>query len=617
MFKTCLASKGLLLTALLAVSSPHVSAQDQAEVLHTVSFPGLSQQYIHVRSEIPVTGVTATIKMANWNPGSYLVRDFSSNLARLSFQNGAGQPLAFSNTSKSSWQVDLAGSTRLIAEYDVHAGDLSVNTSWASSDYVLINATSVFLYSDETRDFPHRVQINIPASAGKVTSTMTESGQGNEFLASGFDELVDSPIVISDAVAHRFVDGNYEFALLNVGAGELWDGPKSARDLRAVVHATNNFWGVVPFEHPFWFFNFLVERGGGLEHDYSTVIMGSRWQMRDREDYIKWLSLAAHEYFHAWNIRRMRPQGLASYDYEKEQYSSALWLAEGITSYYDNLLLSRAGLIKPSEYFTRLAIDLHALELSPGRKLISLQQASRDSWIRHYQRNDNTINSTISYYTKGAVLGFVLDTRIRSLSNDEASLDDVMRLMFARWSETPYPDHAFSDAVETIAGRATRDWLQPLLQTTSELDLDEALAWYGLILDRHPVNNAARANNEPVAAGFGVNWDADNPLLTIKNVIHGMSGSAAGLLPGDELLAIEGERVTSATIDDRLMRLQPGMDVELMISRRGRILTVPLILEEARPATYEIKLNPDFGSDQFSQLESWLGQKLQNGEAAD
>ncbi len=605
------------ITLLIAFTlSSHLVAQTgtsvgESIVRHSISFPALNQQYIHVQSEFPVDGPSANIQMANWTPGSYLVRDFASDLDRISFRNPAGNPLASAKVAKSKWKIELQGATTLIVEYDVHAGDLTVNTSWVSTDYVLLNGASVFLFSEQTRDLQHEVMLSIPDSFTTVSTALSGPGKSGPYLARDFDELVDSPIVLSSSVVHLFQDGKDEYALLNVGATELWDGSRSALDLQVLVKTSNRFWGEVPFDHRYWFFNFLVEGSGGLEHDHSTVMMGSRWQMRDREDYIKWLSLAAHEYFHAWNVRRIRPQELARYEYDAEQYSGALWLAEGVTSYYDNLLLSRAGLIEPVEYLKRLAIDLHALELTPGRELISVKQASRDAWIRHYKRDSNSVNSTVSYYTKGAVLSLVLDARIRMITKRKSSLDDVMRLFFERWGQTPYPDTAFADIVEEVADAQTKAWLIPLLETPAELDVDEALSWFGLVLDRHPVNNAARLVNGPLITGFGVNWDSEKPGLVIKNVISGMNGSAAGLLPEDELLAINQERVTSENIDDRLTRLQPGTDVSLLISRKNLIMNVDLTLEEARPASYEIRLNDDFGKRELRHMESWLGQSLQ------
>ena len=599
---------GLLLAWLLA---PALAAEtgDAPEVTHEVRFPELNQQYIQVRSSFPTAGATEVVQMATWTPGSYLIREFSAKVDGIRFTDETGTELAFSKITKNHWQVSLRAGAGLVAEYRVHAGELSVNTSWASAEFVLINGASVFLYTESGRGLPQRVTVHPPAGFSQVLAPLPGPGAG-EFVAGDFDELIDSPVMVTDETVHRFSSDGHEYRLVNVGAGSLWDGAQAAADLQAMVGATNAFWGSVPFQRPFWFFNVLAERGGGLEHDHSTVIMGSRWQMRQREDYVKWLSLAAHEYFHAWNVRRLRPRALARYDYDLEQYSSALWLVEGISSYYDNLLLSRARLVKPDEYFKRLALDLHALEMTPGRERISLRQASLDAWIRHYRPVANSVNSTISYYTKGAVLGFVLDTRLRQTSRDRVSLDDVMRHMYRQWGEQAYPDGAFLEAVAELGGQQVQDWLRPRLDTPAELDIDQALDWYGLLLNRHPVNNAAREKGEPPMAGFGVTWRAGAPGLVIESVVSGTSGSAAGLLPEDELLAISGERITPETLDDRLLRLRPGEDVELLIARRGRIIELPLRLEESRPATYEILVQTGFGGRQLRRMEAWLGQSL-------
>lgn len=589
--------------------APQLCAEDGGVVRHAVSFPELKQQYVHVRAEWPVSGEAVDVRMATWTPGSYLVREFSANVDRIAFHGADGRLLKHAKVSKDTWRVETGGSPLLVAEYDVHAGDLGVQTSWAGEDFILINGASIFLFTGETREFQQEVTLAAPEGMGRALAALPR--EGDAFRALGFDELVDSPIVVTDAVAHRFSDRGHDFLLVNVPASESWDGPQSARDVHAIVEAANELWGAVPFEREYWFFNFPVEHRGGLEHDHSTVMMTGRWQMRDREDYIKWLGLVAHEYFHAWNVRRMRPEALARYDYGREQYSGSLWLAEGITSYYDNLLLSRARLVSPNEYFKRLATDLHALEMTPGRSRISLREASREAWIRSYRPDANTLNSTVSYYTKGAVLGFVLDTRLRSESEGEAGLDDVIRLMWERWGDTPYPERAFADAVEEIGGEQTRAWLEPLLETPAEPDVDAALAWYGLALDRHPVNNAARKAGEPLETGFGVNWSAETDALVIENVLHGMTGSKAGLLPGDELLAINGERVIRDTLDGRLKAIGPGEKVELLVDRRGKIITVPVMLEEARPETFEVGPGEVFGDRELSRLESWLGQPLQ------
>lgn len=599
----------LLACLLLACAAP-LGAQPDGEVTHALSFPNLKQQYVSVRSTFPVSGDVFELRMPTWIPGSYLIRDFSADVEDMDFTDLAGRTLQAAKVSKNRWTIRTSGVDALIASYRVHAGELSVQSSWVSPDYVLLNGANLFLFNEALRVLPQRVTVEPPAGLRHVLSAMPEPSPGT-FLARDFDELVDSPIIVSDDLVHRFSQDGHEYRLVNVGAGPLWDGPRSARDLQAIVAATNDFWGTLPFEQPYWFFNILAERGGGLEHDHSTVIMGSRWQMRERDDYVKWLSLAAHEYFHAWNVRRLRPAALAEYNYETEQYTESLWLVEGLTGYYDNLLLSRAKLVRPDEYFKRLAIDLHALETTPGRERISLRQASHDAWIRHYRPDANTVNSTVSYYTKGAVLGFVLDTRLRSESGGELSLDDVLRVMYQRWARQPYPEDAFTEVLAELGGAAQHDWLEERLHSPTELDVDAALAWYGLELDRHPANSAARALGKELLSGFGATWEPERPSLVIATVLAGSSGSAAGLLPGDELLAISGERITQDTLDDRMLRLRPGEDVELLIARRGKIMSVPLRLTESIPATYEIGVVPDFGKRELRRLETWLGQPLE------
>ncbi|MBT8062811.1 MAG: PDZ domain-containing protein [Gammaproteobacteria bacterium] len=596
-------------STLLGLLLAQYAAGQPMQVQHEVSFPGLKQQYVNVRSEFPVAGPTTMLRMPAWIPGSYLIRDFAADIENMRFSDRAGNPRAFTKTAKDAWQVNTGGMQHLVAEYRVHAGELSVNTSWASPEYIVLNPATVFLYNKSSRPLQQALKVHKPPWFEHVLSAMPQDEQGM-FMAADFDELVDNPLVIADAPIHAFEDRDQQYRLVNVAATGFWDSEQSASDVQAIVAASNRFWGELPFDRTYWFFNILAERGGGLEHDHSTLIMGHRWQMQDRDDYIKWLSLAAHEYFHAWNVRRLRPQALQHYDLQQEQYSNALWLAEGITSYYDNLLLSRAQLVEPDEYFKRLALDLHVLELTPGRERISLRGASHDAWIRHYKQDANSVNSTVSYYNKGAVLGFVLDTRLRSGSKNRVNLDHVMRQFWQRWKAKAYPEGAFLQIVAELGGEETRDWLEPLLSQSGSLDIDLALAWYGLVLDRHPVNNAARAADEPLEAGMGINWEADVPALVVSSVVHEMGASRAGVLPGDELLAISGERVTRETIEDRMGRLQPGLEVQLLLARHGRIIEVPVILDEARPATYEIMIDEDFGNRHLRRLESWLGQEL-------
>ena len=337
--------------------------------------------------------------------------------------------------------------------------------------------------------------------------------------------------------------------------------------------------------------------------------------MRDKKDYIKWLALVSHEFFHSWNVRRMRPEALAKYDYEKEVYTRELWLAEGLTSYYDNLLLLRSKLIEVQDYFELLAAEFRNYETIPGRKVRSVELASFDSWIKHYVQDANVINNTISYYLKGSLIGFVVDAAIRRETNGKASLDTVMREMYALYGPDgqgrgSYPPGAFETVVESVAGSDVRSMLKNLLQTTTDPDLDQALDWYGLELDRAPDRTAAQESGGPVPTGFGVTWDAENSLLLVEHVTLGSSGAVAGILPGDELLAINGSRMTITNFDKRMLQLVPDETVELTLVRQEQLLTLPVRVQLAVPETYAITLKLNIRNRQKARLKAWLGRDL-------
>jgi predicted metalloprotease with PDZ domain len=578
------------------------------EVRHTVSFPPGKEQVFHVRSVFPASAPVTELHMPNWTPGSYLIRDFAANVNRISAKSADGAPLSLLKTSKDSWQVDTSQTETLVVDYEVFTPEINVSTSWASRAFSLINGASVFLYTGQTRDLPQLLEVGSDASRGQVFSALPGIADGGGFRAASYDELVDNPVAIAQASVYRFSHGGQEYVLLNVGDSEFWDGALAAQDVEKVVAATQAFWGSNPLERPYWFMNFIVDGKGGLEHDQSTVIMTGRLQMRDRKAYIKWLGTVAHEFFHVWNVRHMRPLALERYDYQNEQYTRNLWLAEGLTSYYDNLLLSRAGLVTPDEYLDLLAKDIHTLETTPGRLLRPVTEASLDAWIRHYQPNANTLNSTISYYTKGAVIGFVLDTFIRKNSRDRRSLDEVMQKMYSVYSSTPYSGEAFEKAVVDIGGVEAGELLKKLTTTTADPDVDAALDWYGLELNRGAIVITGAPGEELLRSDLGVLWDTEKPGMIVSTVLDGSGGSAAGLMAGDEVLAIGGERLTRERLSSLMSSFRPGEKTSLTVSRRDKIISLEITLDTAVPENYSILPKPGFDRRDMARLQSLLGQ---------
>jgi len=585
-----------------------VAASDA--VRHTLSYPEGREQLILVRSEFPVNGPLTELLMPNWTPGSYRIREYAANVNSISAVSGNGASLEIDKISKDRWQVNTSQADKLVVHYEVFTPDIGVQQSWASRAFSLINGASVFLYTEKTRNFPQTLEMDIDADRGEVFTAMLPTADGGAYQAENYDELVDSPVVVAKAPSYRFSVAQQDYVLLNVAENESWDGAMAARDVENIVAETQDFWGTNPLRKPYWFLNFAVGGRGGLEHDHSTVIITGRRQMRNREDYIKWLSIVAHEFFHVWNIRQMHPAELEQTDYQHEQYTSQLWLVEGLTSYYDNLLISRAGLINPEEYLELLAKDILQLETTPGRLIRPVSEASLDTWIRHYKPGANTINSTISYYTKGALIGFVLDTYLRKESRGRHSLDEVMQKMYKLYSSKPYGNDAFESIVVEVGGSGAGELLHSLLTTTAEIDVDSALDWYGLRLVRNEVETANNPEEEPPLSGLGVTWDGGKSGVVVKLVIADGAGAVAGLIPQDEILAIGDERLTPDTLERLMRSFLPGEETTLLISRRGKVSSLNIKLGVALPEQFVIMVQPGFGKRHIGRLQSLLGQSL-------
>ena len=608
----------LVLCALVFAQAVTTLQAQELIARHALTFPLYKNQYVHVILTIPVDDDQIELSLPNWTPGSYLIRDHATHLENFKASGEDGQHLDQVKVAKNRWRITTAGTRELTVDYDVWAGVMHVSSSWISSDFALLNGAGIFLYTEESRDWPQQVVVDKPASWSNIHTSLKPGPAANEFLARDYDELIDSPIVAGNAPHYPFEVDGQGYVLVNTGETGLWNGESSARNVAVLVKAHQNFWGTNPFDRDYLFMNFQVETRGGLEHDHSTVLMSSKWDMRNIKDYIKWLGLVSHEFFHSWNVRRMRPEALAKYDYDSEMYTRELWLAEGLSSYYDNLLLFRSGLIEVQDYFELVAAEFRNYETIPGRKVRSAELASFDSWIKHYVPDANGVNSTISYYRKGSLIGFVADTAIRRETDGKASLDTVMRRMYSLYGPDgpgrgSYPPGAFEDVVESVAGPDVRAMIENLLQTTADPDLDETLDWYGLKLDRAPARSAAEKSGIPIPTGFGLTWDKEDSLLIVEHVILGSTGAGAGILPGDELLAINGLRMTAKNIDKRVQQLLPGETVELTLVRQEKLLTLRVRVQSAIPEKYVIKLKSDIGFRQKARLKAWLGRDLKFG----
>ena len=413
-------------------------------VRYTLRFPRPAEHVVEVEADLPTGGgESLTAMMPVWTPGSYLVREFAGDLETIGASGPEGEALKVEKVAKNRWTVETGGAGRVVVRYSLFARDPSVRTNWVDPAFALLNGASTYLtIADDEGMRPHEVIIEMPAGwPESVTTLEAVEGGPYRYRADSFDALVDAPIVLGNPAVYEFEVDGVPHRLVNVDEGGVWDGARSVADLEKVVAAARDVWGELPYDE-YVFFNILTGGGGGIEHRESTVMMADRWASRSDSSYLHWLGLAAHEHFHAWNVKRLRPAALGPFDYEEENYTRSLWVAEGITTYYSLLILRRAGLCDADQFLSGpggfgLSTLVERLEEAPGRLVQPLAEASFDAWIKFYRPGPNSRESTVSYYTKGAVVGFLLDAEIRRATEGAKSLDDLMRLAFERYSARP------------------------------------------------------------------------------------------------------------------------------------------------------------------------------------
>jgi len=595
------------LVVLVAANGGAQPSQAREAIRYTVRFPAPQTNYVEVEAAVPTDGRSSIeLKMAVWTPGSYLIREYERNVEAVTASAG-GRSVAVEKTTKNRWKVVTGGAREVTLHYRVYCHEMSVRTNWVDADFAMLNGAATFMtpVAETTGDpghRPHDVRLELPTGWTTSVTGMSDAPDGapNHYRAADYDALVDSPIVAGNPTIHRFqVDGKPHL-LVDVGEHGVFDGKRAAADLERIVQAQKEFWGTLPYDK-YIFFNLLTGTSGGLEHRNSVMMMASRWTMGSRGRYLTWLSTASHEYFHLWNVKRLRPVELGPFEYDREVYTRSLWISEGLTDYYADLILTRAGLSTRGEYLEQLSAAIRALQTTPGRLTQSLEMASFDAWIKLYRPDDNSINSTISYYTKGAVVGFLLDARIRAATDGAKDLDDVMRLAFARYSGARgFTPEDFRQIVREVAGVSVASWLQRAVETTEELEYSPALDWFGLEFRPPPPPSA------DAPGWLGARTKTDNGRLVVADVPRGTPAYDAGVNAGDELLAIDDLRIPVDQLDERLESYRPGQKVVLLVARREDVKRLNVTLGLEPPDRWTLRVRRNATPEQQAHLRNWL-----------
>ncbi|HEV8241690.1 MAG TPA: PDZ domain-containing protein [Thermoanaerobaculia bacterium] len=617
-------------------------------IRYTLTFPAPETHYVEVDASLP-TGGRPQIDLFQpvWTPGSYKVRDYARHVEALRAESAGGNPLPIEKLRKNRWRLTTWGAPRVHLMYRVYGRELTVRTNFVDRDFALLNGAATFLTLADGCARRHEVAVVLPAHWRQAHTALPTSPQGGPHLfhAADYDTLVDSPIYCGTPAVYPFEVDGVPHLLVDEGEDGVWNGPRSAADLERIVHAAFKLWGEVPYRR-FLFLNLITGASGGLEHKDSTVLMTSRWKTRRRESYLEWLGLAAHEHFHAWNVKRLRPAELGPFDYDAENYTKSLWVAEGITAYYDDLLVHRAGLSSRDEYLRDFSKTVRTAQRTPGRRVQTLEAASFDTWIKYYQPDENTPNSSISYYTKGAVVAFLLDTRIRQATDGQdvqKSLDDVLRLAWQRFAgERGFTGAEIEALASEVAGEDLAAFFDRALRSTEELDFSAALQWYGLRFAEDPAPvalpapappdaEAERAAPSPaadavpagavsvpaapvVATGppvekpgwLGMVTRVDGGRLIVVEVRRGTPAFDAGISVDDELIAIDDFRVPPDRLAERLAFYRPGDAVSVVVARRERLLRLEAVLGEDPGEGWRLAVDPRAGDAQRARLAAWL-----------
>ena len=568
---------------------PSSRKQAPAAIHYRVEPADLFAHLFSVTLTIAQPATRQEVSLPVWIPGSYLVREFSKNLQELCAQQG-NREVPLTQLDKHRWLADCSAGKPLVLTYRVCAYDASVRTAWLDAARGFFNGTSLCLRVHGQEKQRHTIEIaSTPATAawsvatGLSTVKVDKKGFGL-YAAASYDELVDCPFEMGTFWIGRFTACGVPHRFVVAGAAPSFDGKRLLADTQKICEANIRFWhgeGKPPFKNYLFMLNAVGDGYGGLEHRNSTALICGRRDLprvneaRAGEGYTTLLGLISHEYFHTWNVKRLRPAEFAEHDYARENYTELLWFFEGFTSYYDDLLLRRAGLIDDGTYLKLVTKTIHQVVQTPGRAIQTVAQASFDAWVKYYRQDENTPNATVSYYTKGSLVALCLDLALRR--GGKTSLDAVMRALWARCEGGPMSEGDLRTVLQELSGRSFDTELAQWVHSTAELPLAELLGAHGVQLKPETAQWAQKL-------GLRV---TETHSVNLKTVLRGGLAESAGMAAGDEWLGIEvnGEGWRISKLEDVAFYAGTETTVTALVARDGRLLRLPLSLSRsAKPS---------------------------------
>lgn len=585
--------------------------------------------YFTVRLKFQAGPEPERLCLPAWIPGSYMIRDFARNIVSIRARNEAGD-LALEPLDKQCWRLE--GNGQVTVEYQVYAWDPSVRAAHLDLSHGFFNGTSLFLRVAGKERAPCELELQPPPIsawgywqvATNLPPVETDQAGFGRYRADDYWHLVDCPVEMGSFQQLEFEVQGVPHRMVVRGHAEF-DRRRLVRDLERICAAQAGLFGELPVARYLFLTTATGEGYGGLEHRDSSVLLCARKELPRHglegtdADYRRFLGLCSHEYFHLWNVKRIRPAALTESKLEKEAYSRLLWAFEGITSYYDELMLARSGVVERRDYLEMLAHTITRVMRAPGRRLQSLADSSFYAWTKFYKQDENAPNAIVSYYAKGALVALGLDVTLRLRSGDRLSLDDLMRLLWERYGkvDVPVPETGVREAAEELLGADLGDFFSAFVEGTEELPLAPWLAALGVGYRLRPAKNDQDqggaldgAPNEPPQAApwLGAQWRQQGDFLELTRVLEGGPAQRAGLAAGDRLVAIDDLQVKAENLE-RLLTLPPGRNqVEVTAFRDDQLRRFRLHPRPRPSDTCDLWLIDEgaLGAEVRARREQWL-----------
>jgi predicted metalloprotease with PDZ domain len=564
-----------------------------SHIHYTVEAVNLHAHLFQVTLTIAQPAARQTVSLPVWIPGSYLVREFAKNLQNLQAKQGR-RSVPIQQRDKCTWDIVCQPDQPLVLSYEVYAFDNSVRTAWLDSQRGFFNGTSLCLCVHGQEHLPHQLQLQTvkgqadwQAATGLTPVKTNKKGFGL-YEAADYDELVDCPVELGAFWSGNFVACDIPHRFVVAGVLPSFDGERLLADTQKICEAEIRFWHgsgkqagtKAPHKNYLFMLNAVNDGYGGLEHRNSTALICNRSDLPRQtnphtgEGYTTLLGLISHEYFHTWNVKQLRPDAFARYNYTQENYTQLLWFFEGFTSYYDDLLLRRAGLIDDATYIKLLGKTITQVQQTPGRHVQSVAQASFDAWVKYYRQDENTLNATVSYYTKGSLVALCLDLSLRSSGH---TLDSVMRGLWKRCNGGPMREQDLLDELQSLTGRSWLAEIKAWVHSTQDLPLRDLLTASGVTIEAEIATMTQRLGVRVLEVGGSVQ---------IKGVLRGSAAETAGLAAGDEWLGLEvgakgqGGSWRLSKLDELPALLGKEHQLVALVSRDKRLLRLPLKVPE-------------------------------------